>query len=297
MIPPDNYQLLLLVQGDFGVCLPSGWEWVSGWNMDKISVNTSDGWVYAPEIDSLKWPQSHDPLKSVNYARQRRWIRHRKRISGNFKPEIFVGTLKYGEICPLPLSGLTQSSSYSLQLRPLDLEKPDEYSWSCVLNGPSQSEDLNQQVCVSDLKEKEELLYCSKKCGTSSNGSRGIWFCMSIQATEIAKDAHSNPIKDWSLVVKSPVSITNYLPLSAEFSVLEMQNSGHFLDCFRGVFSPGETVKIYNVDIRNPLYLSLLPQRGWLPLHVSFFQTTTHFFHPWNDSLPDLLICSDRRLF
>lgn len=255
------------LEGDFGVCLPSGWEWVSGWQMDKISVNTGDGWVYAPDIDSLKWPQSHDPLKSVNYARQRRWIRQRKRKSGNFKPEIFVGTLKYGEVCALPLSGLTQTPSYALQLRPLDLEKPDEYSWSCVLDRPNQSDDHNPQVCVSDLKEKEELLYCPKKCGTSSNGSRGIWFCMSIQATEIAKDAHSNPIKDWSLVVKSPLSITNYLPLSAEFSVLEMQNSGHFLDCFRGVFSPGETVKIYNVDIRNPLYLSLLPQRGWLPLH------------------------------
>lgn len=259
--------------------MPSGWEWVDEWHVDKSSVRTADGWVYAPDIGRLKWPESYNPLKSVNYARQRRWIRHRKRVSGDFMSQISLGTIRPGEAVSVPLSGLAHSASYVLQLRFLDLEKSREYSWSSVMDKPSQSKDdgwpkENSEICVSTLKETEELLRCPEISGTSSNGSHGMWFCLKIQATEIAKDKNADPIKDWSLVVKSPLSISNYLPLSAEFSVLEMQSSGHFLDCFRGVFKPGETVKIYNVDIRNPLYLSLLPQKGWLPLHVGCFCST-----------------------
>ncbi|PWA98621.1 pleckstrin (PH) domain superfamily protein [Artemisia annua] len=111
------------------------------------------------------------------------------------------------------------------------------------------------------------LLYCSEISGTSSNRSSGMWFCLAIQASEISKDICSDPIQDWNIVVKSPLSITNYLPLAAEYSVLEMQTTGHFIASSRGIFTPGETVKVMNADIRNPLYFSLLPQRGWLPIH------------------------------
>ncbi|KAA8522113.1 hypothetical protein F0562_012573 [Nyssa sinensis] len=259
-------------QGIFGVELPAGWEWVDDWHLDKTSVNTADGWIYAPDLESLKWPESYNPLRFVNCARQRKWIRNRKKVSEDIKQQISVGPLKPGETVPLPQSGLTQSGLYILQLKPSNLNNSSEYSWSSVMDKPGQSEDLgnpkeNSEICVSTLVESEELLYCSEISGTSSNSSHGMWFCLSIQATEIAKDIHSDPIQDWSLVVKSPISITNYLPLKAEFSVFEMQSSGHFLACSRGIFSPGKTVKIYNADMRNPLYFSLLPQRGWLPIH------------------------------
>ncbi|OIT20385.1 hypothetical protein A4A49_38349 [Nicotiana attenuata] len=125
----------------------------------------------------------------------------------------------------------------------------------------------NSGISVSILSESEKLLYCPVVSGTSSNSNWGMWFCLSIQATEIAKDMHSDPIQDWTLVIRPPLAITNYLPLAAEYSVLEMQADGHFLTCDRGVFCPGESVKFYNANIRNPLYFSLLPQRGWLPLH------------------------------
>ena len=128
----------------------------------------------------------------------------------------------------------------------------------------------NSEIFVSALTESEELLYCGEMSGTSSNSSHGLWFYLSIQATEIAKDIHSDPIEDWNLVVKSPLSINNYLPLAAEYSVLQIQDSGHFLVCSRGVFCPGKTIKVYSADIRKPLYFSLLPQRGWLPIHVRF---------------------------
>ncbi|XAR70581.1 hypothetical protein NMG60_11027484 [Bertholletia excelsa] len=256
-------------QGTFGVELPSGWQWIDNWHIDLASV-TTDGWVYAPDLESLKWPASFDPLRFVNYARQRRWIRNRKQISGVIQQQIVVGQLKPGETVPLPLFGLTHF--YILQLRPLGVNSPDEYTWSSVMDWPEQAEEScrekeSSEICVSALTESQKLLYCSEISGDSSNSSHGMWFCLSIQATEIAKDIHSDPIQDWSLVVKSPLSITNYLPLAAEFSVLKMRTDCCFAVCSRGVLGQGKTVKIYDADIRKPLYFSLLPQRGWLPIH------------------------------
>ena len=248
-----------------------GWEWIDDWHLDKMSTNNADGWVYAPDVQSLKWPESFDSLKFVNHARKRRWIRSRKQISCELK-DISVGLMKPGDTVPLPLSVLSQSGMYVLQLRPSSPTNPNEYSWSSVVDRPGQKDsgkpNVCSELCVSALTESEELLYCTRMSGTSSSGSLKLWFCLSIQATEIAKDIHCDPIQDWSLVVKSPLSITNFLPLAAEYSVLEKQPSGHFVDCSRGIFGPGKTVKVYSADMRNPLFLSLLPQRGWLPIHV-----------------------------
>lgn len=196
--------------------------------------------------------------------------------TNDVQKHIFIGELKPGESIPLPLFGLIHSG-YVLQLRPSTLNDREEYSWSSVMYTHVLSENVNTPrqtssgINVSSLEESEELLYCSEMSGTSSNRSSGMWFCLAIQASEISKDICSDPIQDWNIVVKSPLSITNYLPLAAEYSVLEMQTTGHFIASSRGIFTPGETVKVMNADIRNPLYFSLLPQRGWLPIHVRFY--------------------------
>ncbi|KAH6774114.1 pleckstrin homology domain-containing protein [Perilla frutescens var. frutescens] len=253
------------------VNLPSGWEWVDEWHVDNSSVHTVDGWVYAPDFESLKWPDSCNSSKYVNHARQRRWVRNKKHAAEDLKSQIMVGALKPGETISIPLPCLDQSASYMLHLKPLTVEAADQYSWSSVMDISAQSQDLERskelsEICVSTLTESEKLLYCSEISGSSSSSSRGVWFCLNIQAAEIAKDIHFNPIQDWTIVVRPPVSIANYLPLKAEISLLEMQENGHFLSCYRGVSGPGESIKVYDADIRSPLYVSLLPQKGWLPL-------------------------------
>ncbi|GER35434.1 pleckstrin homology (PH) domain-containing protein [Striga asiatica] len=185
--------------------------------------------------------------------------------------QVVVGPIQPGDTAPLPLPCLSQSALYILHLKPSNLGA-ENYSWSSVVDLPVQSQDVEsskevREIYISSLSESEKLLYCPETSGSSSNSLRGVWFCLSIQATEIAKDINFNPIQDWTIVVMAPVSITNYLPLMAEISLLEMQASGHFLSCYRGLSRPGESVNVYNVDIRNPLYFSLLPQRGWLPIH------------------------------
>lgn len=229
--------------------------------------------MYAPNFESLKWPDSFDSLKFINHARQRRWVRNRKQISDHMKQEISLGLLKPGDTMPLPLSGLTRSRQYVLQLRPSNISSCSEYSWSSAVDELDRRQDSVRPkgysaICVSKLAESQELLYCNQTSGTSSDGNPRLWFCVSIQATEISKDIHCDPIHDWLIVVKAPLSITNYLPLGAEYSILEMKSSGHFVTCSRGILSTGETEKIYNVDIRNPLFLSLFPQGGWMPKHV-----------------------------
>ncbi|XP_050223282.1 uncharacterized protein LOC126673249 [Mercurialis annua] len=259
-----------LCETHFGAELPSGWEWVDDWHLDTSSVSTSEGWAYSPDIETLKWPESFDLVKFENHARQRRWIRNRRHIIREIKQEIPVGSIRPGDCVHLPLSSLAQFGMYVLQLRPSSLNTSDSYCWSSVVERPGQAEQNGKQegsgICISNLTESEELLYCTRITGTSSNGSNRMWFCVSIQATEIAKDLHLDPIQDWSLVVKSPLSISNYLPLGAEYSVLEMQATGHFVACARGIFAPGKTVKIHAANIGKPLFLSLLPQRGWLPI-------------------------------
>ncbi|KAK8578934.1 hypothetical protein V6N12_069276 [Hibiscus sabdariffa] len=265
----DVNHLFTKMQATSGLELPSGWEWIDDWHLDT-SANTGGGWIYAPDVESLNWPVSDDSLISLNSARQRKWIRNRKQISLDASKDIFLGQLKPGDTVPLPLSALTQSAPFVLQLRP---SGSDKYSWSSVVRKPCQLQVSGKpkgtsEIYVSDLAESEELLCCSPLSEISSNASsHKIWFCLGIQATEISKDIHSDPIQDWSILVKSPLSITSYLPLTAEYSILEMQASSHFIPCSRGISRPGRTVNIYNANLCNPLFFSLLPRRGWLPLH------------------------------
>lgn len=256
-------------QQNCGTELPLGWEWIDDWHIDKTSVKNSDGWVYAPDVESLKWPESFNS-HFVNYARQRRWVRSKRLLSVGLKEEIPLGRLSPGESIPIPLLGLSQSGQYLLQLRPSNLSDSNEYLWSSVVEKP---ENLGKskgasEICVSALTETDELLCCIELSGTSTRRAHKLWFCVSIQATEIAKDIHSDPIQDWSIVVKSPLSFTNYLPLSAEYAVLEMQAGGNFVSCARGILSPGKVVNVYSVDIMKPLVFSFIPQRGWFPIHV-----------------------------
>ena len=254
---------------------PLGWVWDDDWHLDKASSCSSGGWAYAPDQERLRWPESYDAGNYVLHARQRRWIRNRKRISSDAQQLVSIGILKPGESTPLPLACVTQAGSYVLLLRPLNFGISDEYAWSKVVEKPAEIQSSGEPqeddvICVSDLVESEKLLYCEQNSGTSSRGSHGMWFCLSVQATEIAKDIRSDPIQDWCLVVKSPLNIANYLPLIVEYSILEKQASGHFVAHSRGIFSPGKAVNVYAADVTKSLFLSLLPQKGWLPLHVRF---------------------------
>lgn len=259
--------------------LPDGWEWADDWHVDTKSVLAKDGWVYAADTEQLNWPESTEVKKqlySVDCARQRKWIRHRKYVHP-FKEDkqISVGLLKPGDTIPLPLFVLSNPvQSYMLQLKPKNTEDKKEYSWGIVTQRHYQNEihggneDL-REICVSSLDESDVLLFCSQREGTSSDQCEGLWFCVSIRAKEVGKDIKSVPINDWNINIDSPLSIFNYLPLSSKYNISSSKLSGGQITCSHGELGPGETVKIHSADMRNPLYISVLPEGGWQPLHVS----------------------------
>ncbi|CAA6669756.1 unnamed protein product [Spirodela intermedia] len=168
-----------------------------------------------------------------------------------FETENYISSVGWvGSSSQMPFSDQpTQSDSSDLT----------EYAWSEVLSKYEHTEsDGNKEfseICVSKLNKSEELLYCMPTSGNSSDVVRN------------QKDIHSEPIHDWNLVVDSPLSLTNFLPLSAEYSVLNEESNGDFVTRHRDTFKPGETSKIYNVDLREALYLSLVP-RGWEHIDV-----------------------------
>ncbi|KAJ6828337.1 uncharacterized protein M6B38_362940 [Iris pallida] len=260
-------------QGMPSLNLPDGWEWVDDWHVDMASVRTADGWVYAPDTEKLKWPESSDHINFVNYARQRRWIRNRKNVAFGEESQVTIGVIKPGETIPLPLSGLAHPVvSYAFQFRPENTSDAKEYSWSSVVEKHSQTQVSGEtkespEIYVATLTESDGLLYCSPVNEHSSSTASGLWFCLSIQATQIGKDVHSDPIHDWNLIINSPLCITNFLPLSTEYTVTGKQFSEENGTSSQGVLAPGEAIRIYNADLRDPLYLSVIPQGGWMPLH------------------------------
>lgn len=276
-------------QGMPCLTLPEGWEWTDDWHVDVESVRTADGWVYAPDTENLKWPESSDHINSVNYARQRRWIRNRKYVSYATDSQIAIGVLKPGHTVPLPLSGLVHPViSYVLQLRPKHTSNAEVHSWSSVVERHRQTQFSGRtqeapEICVSALIESDELLYCSLQDGSSSSIASGLWFCLTIQATQIGKDVHSDPIHDWNLIIDSPLCITNFLPLSTEYAVSNKQSEDNS-NSSQGVLTPGASIKIYNADLRDSLYLSVLPQGGWQPLHEP-----VSISHP--SRMPSKMIC------
>lgn len=213
-----------------------------------------------------------DDMSSTNHLRRKRWIQ-----SGKHAPDcatsLLVGRLNPGETVPLPLASLTSSECCCIfQMRPTEDNASMEYSWSSVLDVTKSAEvsavpNEPFEIDVSDLKECQKLLFCRKECGSSSDDFQEVWFFLSLRATEIGRDVNSDPIEDWNLSVDSPLSITNFLPHSSEYSIFE-QSDQQLIPRSQGILQSGETARIYNADPRSPLYISLLPQGGWQPINV-----------------------------
>lgn len=237
--------------------MPSGWQWTDDWHLETESSLTDDGWIYTEGKEN---------------RRQRKWIRHRKLNPLDGDQYVLVGDLEPGATIPLPLPSLTDPSlSYSLEIRPTSTNDAMNYAWSVVKEGFKNEHD---EICVSNLVESDKLLYSSLLNGSpsSSQGSSCVWFCASIDAKEIGKDIHSDPIHDWNIVVKPPLSLSYYLPFPSQYNVVvgsELNRENGI--CLNGTIAPGATVKVHNAGPNDPLYLSLLPPGGWELMHVSLF--------------------------
>ena len=257
--------------------LPPSWKWASDWHIDNTSSSSSEGWAYAFDFRDLNWPPSFNPEGPMTFVRRRQWIRTRQHISNDGRHSFSVGILRAGEVTPLLVECLGHvGPNYILKFKPCNLNGVDEYLWSHVLNYRGRHDSAPKHVSmpcipVSLLMETEELVYTPAQEANATTHRNGLWFCMSVEATEIGKDVHLDPIRDWKLVLTAPLTLISFLPVSSEFSVLEKLSGGELSVRYRGVVKSGETIKVYSADLRNPLYFSLIPQGGWQPIHVCCF--------------------------
>lgn len=254
--------------------LPPNWEWASDWHIDNRSSSSPEGWTYAVDFRHLKWPAPFDPEGPMLFVRRRRWVRMRQHISKDGRHSFSVGILRAGDVTPLPAACLGRfGPKYILKFKPCSLNGVDEYLWSNVLNYRGRHDNTPKHenmphISVSLLMETEELVYYSPaKNANKTTHRNGLWFCLSVKATEIGKDVHLDPIRDWKLVLTAPLTLINFLPVTSEFSVLEKLSGGELSVRYRGVVKSGETIQVYSADLRNPVYLSLIPQGGWQPIH------------------------------
>lgn len=78
----------------------------------------------------------------------------------------------------------------------------------------------------------------------------------------------NTPIYDWRLSVNAPLKLENRLPCKAEFIIWERPREGNPIRKSQGVASAGDSVYVYPVDLRRPVYLTWLAQGGWKPEKV-----------------------------
>lgn len=260
--------------------LPPGWKWASAWAVDKSQFVDTDGWAYGPDYPSLKWPPNSpksgtkSPRDSV---RRRRWIRTRQgtdeQATANQKfVDITVGA---GCSAVLPWRSTSVDSNQCLQIRPSGDLSQSSYAWGRPVSVEKDSSSVDQASLsrqstmkpgqrspVSPLRldhlEKKDLLWC---CPGSSG--RLFWLSVGSDASVLQTDLNV-PVYDWKISASSPLRLENILPCSAEYRIWESLRDGKNIEREHGFVPSRGTVHIYSADIRNPIYVLLFVQGGWV---------------------------------
>ncbi|KAL2636221.1 hypothetical protein R1flu_007700 [Riccia fluitans] len=267
------------------VKLPPGWRWMSDWHVDQVAGADEEGWCYAFDFRSMKWPRpANASEKTLSFIRQRRWIRTRQSVTGGMT-RVNIGTLPPGERMPVPVAFLRATSAdYCLQVRPrFGGYNSGSYEWSIVdarkgLSDHGLKPETRREIRIQSLVETEELLRCSVETSTSSSTEKDIWFYLETTATVVGKDANLDPIKDWTLVITAPLMLTNYLPVPSEYCIYEKQSGRGLLVRERGIIKCGEAAGIFHADLNEALHLTWLPQGGWKPKKEAVLIS-----HPYKD--------------
>ncbi|KAG8370579.1 hypothetical protein BUALT_Bualt14G0131800 [Buddleja alternifolia] len=260
--------------------LPPGWTWASTWTIDKSQFVDSDGWAYGPDYQSVKWPpiSPKSGTKSARDAvRRRRWTRTRQEVDDRAKRNHNFLDIAIGPGCStvLPWRSMSKDSNHCLRIRPSSDHSQASYAWGCPVSVEKDSLSVDQGALSrqNTLKhgnktpippltlnqlEKEDLLCC---CPGSSG--RLLWLSVGTDASVLHTDL-TNPVYDWKISASSPLKLENRLPCSAEFKIWEKLKDGKNIERQHGLVPSRGTVHIYSADIRNPIYLMLFVQGGWV---------------------------------
>ncbi|KAK3025351.1 hypothetical protein RJ639_043860, partial [Escallonia herrerae] len=259
--------------------LPSGWMWASTWTVDKSQSVDTDGWAYGPEHRSLKWPPTSPrscTKSALDSVRRRRWTRTRQRLikSGPSNANNVVYALTPGSSAGLPWRSMSKDSDHCLQVRPCVDHPNIPYLWGHSVPLKDQlSFDQSPSSRQSSLKygnkvldslfklnqlEKKDILMC---CPSTSG--KQFWLSASTDASVLQTELNA-PVYDWKISINSPLKLENRLPCPVEFTIWEKLRDGKCVERHHDIISSRGTMHIYSADIRNPIYLTLFVQQGWV---------------------------------
>ncbi|KAL0308081.1 UNVERIFIED_CONTAM: putative vacuolar protein sorting-associated protein 13A, partial [Sesamum angustifolium] len=260
--------------------LPPGWTWASAWTVDKSQFVDTDGWAYGPDYQSLRWPPTSPKsgTKSARDAvRRRRWTRTRQELDHGAKAKQSFRdiTLFPGCSTVLPWRSLSKDSRQCLRIRPSSDNSQTSYAWGRPVSVEKDALSVDQgllarqsslkhenKTAISPLRldqlEKKDLLWC---CPGSSG--RLFWLSIGTDATVLHTDLNT-PVYDWKISASSSLRLENRLPCSAEFKIWERLKDGKNIERQHGLVSSRGIVHIYSADIRNPIYVMLFVQGGWV---------------------------------
>ncbi|KAH0638247.1 hypothetical protein KY289_038162, partial [Solanum tuberosum] len=268
----------------FEPTLPPGWKWISSWTVDKSQFVDVDGWAYGPDFQTLRWPPNSPKCSTKsahNTVRRRRWTRTRQQVKERGANNTDNIVTCPGSSASLPWTCISKGSNHCLQVRPCLGYSQTPYSWSRPIavgsafalgkdQMPIESSTLSRQntvrhgnkIPISALKlnqlEKMDLLLC---CPGGSG--KQLWLCVGTDASVLHTELNS-PVYDWKLSISSPLKLENRLPCGADFTIWEKLKDGNTVERHRGFMASRETVHIYSADVRNPIYLMLFVQGGWV---------------------------------
>ncbi|KAK2971030.1 hypothetical protein RJ640_025804 [Escallonia rubra] len=259
--------------------LPSGWIWTSTWTVDKSQSVDTDGWAYGPEYRSLKWPPTSPrscTKSALDSVRRRRWTRTRQRLiqSGPTNANNVVYALTPGSSAVLPWRSMSKDSDHCLQVRPC-IDRPNiPYLWGYSVplkdqpsfdQSPSSRQSslkygnkvLDSLFKLNQLEKKDVLLCCPSTSG------KQFWLSASTDASVLQTELNA-PVYDWKISINSPLKLENRLPCPVEFTIWEKLKDGKSIERHHDIISSRGTMHIYSADIRNPIYLTLFVQQGWV---------------------------------
>ncbi|KAL3831089.1 hypothetical protein ACJIZ3_019891 [Penstemon smallii] len=183
-------------------------------------------------------------------------------------------TLNPGCCRVLPWRSMFKNSNQCLRIRPSFDRSQTSYAWGRPVSVEKDSLSSDQgalsrqntlkhnKTPISPLRldqlEKKDLLWCCP-----SNSGRLFWLSIGTDASILQTDLNI-PVYDWKISASSPLKLENRLPCSAEFKILERLGDGKNIERQQGLVSSRGTVHIYSADIRNPIYIMLRLQGGWV---------------------------------
>lgn len=263
--------------------LPSSWQWISAWRIDKSDFTDSEGWAYGTDFQNLKWPPSpsKSSSKSASYfVRRRRWVRIRQQKAEQNIDDMrnIIAIIDPSSSTVIPWASMARDSDLVLQVRPFVENSQELYVWGQMMSlGSNKDHPANQLASFARQNtmrqqnypnsclrlnnlEKNDIILCCNPCISSKQNT---WLSIGTDASVLHTELNA-PVYDWKISINFVFKLENKLPYEAEYAIWEKTVQGNMIERQHGIVSTNGSSFISSANIYRPIYLTLFVQGGWI---------------------------------